>query len=122
MTPTARTLLVLRKQGFDAGTVERHNTFSNKKTDLFGFIDLIYLDCGIVGVQCTSGSNHAARRTKILTECRDKAMQWLRCHGVIQVRSWSKRTVLTKKGKKVKRWTERIEEMGFKDFEDATKE
>lgn len=115
-TPTARTIEVLKKQKLSYGKTEFHNIFSHKKNDLFGFIDLVYLDGAVVGVQCTSGSNHAARRTKILTECRDKALEWLRCRGVIQVRSWSKVVQLTKKKKKVRRWQERIEEISFRDF------
>lgn len=49
----------------------------------------IWVKGTIVAVQVTSGSNHAARRTKILAEPRAKL--WCDCGGVVEVWSYTKR-------------------------------
>ncbi len=121
-SPTARTLDYLRKQDITADVSERWISFgppsakpvkgkpSGVRKDLFGFIDVVYLDetAGqIVGVQCCAGSGHAARRTKIMEECQEKAELWVRCGGRIEVWSWRKLKV--KRGGKAVRWTPRVE-------------
>jgi hypothetical protein len=115
-SPTQRSLDYLRKNGAIAGIVERYNQYSRKRNDLFGFIDIvaIQLDHTILGVQCTSASNHAARVAKILSaECNDAALRWLLAGAQLQVMSWSKRITKKKDGSKAKvgRWTVRIEPM-----------
>ena len=67
MTPTQRTLAKLRKEGYAAGVVERRNPKLKHVThDLLGFIDVMaFGPAGVVAVQCTSGSNVAARIKKI---------------------------------------------------------
>src|SRR6185312_3163590 len=70
-SPTARSLEFLRKSG-DPAVVEKHSPFGGKfgkKHDLWGYIDILslpYDGSGIIGVQTTSGSNVAARRSKIM--------------------------------------------------------
>lgn len=92
MTPTARSLEQCRKNGWLADVVERRIPHSFITKDLFGFLDIVALaHCGTIGIQATSGSNHAARVRKIITERREAARRWLECGNVIFVWSWSKR-------------------------------
>lgn len=119
MTATERTLKYLRDQGYTVGIVERYNSFTKQRHDLFGFIDLIAVQPGtIVGVQSTVGSNHADRRKKILAEPR--AQTWLSAGGKIMLISWSKcvERYETKKGVKKKRdrWKPRAEFVEPPDF------
>lgn len=67
-TPTARTLQRLRKDGYTAGVVERFCSFTKRRHDLFGCIDVVAVSTehGTLGVQATSGSNLASRVTKSL--------------------------------------------------------
>lgn len=71
-TPTKRTLDWLRAHGFDAGVVERFNTYTKRRNDLFGWIDIVAFKGSLtVGVQATSADNLAARVTKAaeIPEC-----------------------------------------------------
>src|SRR5262245_58688352 len=89
MTPTQRALAELRKLGAVVGVCEHWNPFAKRRIDLFNFIDIVALvNCNCIGIQCTSGTNHAARRSKILAE--PKALAWLRCGNLIEVWSFSK--------------------------------
>lgn len=104
VSPTQRALAHIRKLGHTAQVVERFCAFSKRRIDLFGFIDIVYLDgTNIVGVQVTSGDHHAHRREKILAE--PKALAWIKHGGKIEVWSFSKRG---ERGK-AKRWTLRCE-------------
>jgi len=112
-SPTQRTLKALRDMGRTCGIVERFNQYAGPhgvRQDLFGFIDIIALDSikGIVGVQ-SCGQSHSAHKKKILGECRDLAIEWLKCGGTIELWSWTKRVMV--RGKKAVRWTPRIEEI-----------
>lgn len=121
-SPTARALEQLRKEGYVAAVTEKWNQFAKIRQDLFGFIDLIYLTGGnraarltdfggsIVAVQVTTGTNHAARRSKTLKEPR--ALKWLQSGGLIEI--WS----FTKAGArgKAKNWVCRKEELVADDF------
>lgn len=118
MSPTARTLKILKQLGTPAGVVERWIPQARKRIDLFGFCDIValfvdpnYLGlCRITAIQVTSGSNHAARRTKLLAI--PEARTWIQCGGSIQIRSWSK---VGKRGKR-KLWMERVEIIGEDNF------
>ena len=132
-SPTSRTLAVLRKEGLRCQVVERWVAQARRRVDLWGFIDIVAMegkfvaitpelmipaDTGsIIGIQVCAGASHAARRTKILKDCRHDAILWLACKGKIQIRSWSKRKHKLKNGKKVDRWTERIEQITLEDFD-----
>lgn len=66
MSPTQRTLAEMRKRGYLAEVVEKRIPRVFITRDLFGFIDVLCVGAdGVVGVQCTSGSNLANRITKI---------------------------------------------------------
>jgi hypothetical protein len=61
------------------------------RRDLFGFIDLIYLDGSkIVAVQATSRQNLRSRERKILTECNVAAIAWIAAGGKIEVWGWQR--------------------------------
>ena len=68
MSPTERSLALLRKQGYEAAVVERWNPHAKLRQDLFGFADIMAVRPGSppVMLQVTSRTNHAARRSKVL--------------------------------------------------------
>lgn len=66
MTPTQRSLAVLRERGFLAEVVERWVPGANIRKDLFGFVDIVAVDPdGVLFVQTTSGDHVANRIAKI---------------------------------------------------------
>lgn len=102
MTPSSRTLKLLKNEGKIAESVERWNAFTKQRKDLFSFIDIVALD--VVnkitwGIQCTSTTNINARINKICNECKERAIAWLKVGNKIEVIGWSK------KGKAGKRKT-----------------
>ena len=109
LSPTQRTLKALREQGAIADITERYIAPIHIRKDLFGFIDLIALvpGKGIVGVQCTSDSNRASHREKILTN--EYAPEWLKYGGKIELWTWGKHKLV--RGGKAERWSANIEEI-----------
>lgn len=96
-SPTSRSLDFCKKNSMSAGITERFNSFTKRRHDLFGFIDMIVLSEGkTLGVQVTSRSNMSARAKKIKTECKDDALAWLNAGNEIEVWGWGK----IKKGKR----------------------
>lgn len=66
MTPTQRSLALLRGQGYRVAIVEHWNPHARIRQDLFGIVDLLAIRDGqTLAVQTTSGSNVAARVKKI---------------------------------------------------------
>ena len=103
-SPTSRTLQYCRKHNLLADVAESYNSFTQRRKDLFGFIDLVILDgTTLIGVQVTSTSNMSARRKKILNERNEAATAWLKTGALIEVWGWSKK--LEKKGGKRMLWT-----------------
>lgn len=103
VSPTQRALQFCRDHGLTAQVVERWNPHAKVRQDLFGIIDLVVLvGSSILGVQVTSGSNHASRETK--AEQEPRLREWLRCGGAFEVWSFSKRG---ERGKR-KLWTRRV--------------
>lgn len=91
-SPTARTLGLLRREGYAAGVVERRLPGCFRSVDLFNAFDLVAVrpDApGVLGVQCTSAGNHAARVRKL----RDvpEVRLWLLAGNRAEVWSWGKR-------------------------------
>ena len=92
MTPTRRTLQMLRKQGATVAVVEKFNPGARVRQDLFGCIDIVALEpgqSGVLGIQATTTSNMAARRHKIALEPR--AALWMACGNRLQIIGWAKR-------------------------------
>jgi hypothetical protein len=93
-SPTQRSLRHLREQGFLAEKVEQRLPIPGKfvTRDLFNWIDIVALmpsQHRIVGVQVTSGANHAAHKEKILGL---KSFAWWKvCGGIALLHSWVKR-------------------------------
>jgi hypothetical protein len=90
MTPTQRSLAYLRAQGHTVAVTEHWNPFARIRQDLFGILDLIALspEGETIGVQTTSGSNVAARVSKITASEHLPALR--RAGWRLLVHGWSK--------------------------------
>ena len=88
MSPTGRTLKWLREHQIEAQVVERRIPRGFTTIDLFGSIDIIALPNRILGIQATSGANHAARESKAAIN--PKIARWITCGGGFEVWSWRK--------------------------------
>jgi hypothetical protein len=89
VTPTARSLKLLRDDGWFPWIVEKYNSFTKQRSDLFGFIDILAIrGTETLGVQSTSGTNVSARVRKITDHehvARVREAGWL-----IHVHGWAK--------------------------------
>ena len=66
MTPTARSLVKLKAEGWRVAVVERWNPHARIRQDLFGVVDILAIREGeTLAIQATSGSNVSARIKKI---------------------------------------------------------
>lgn len=92
MTPTARTVQFLRRQGYLAAVVESWIPRANLRRDLFGLADVLAVhvrDRSVLLVQATSDSNVAARVRKI--QGLPVAGELLRAGLAVEVWGWSQR-------------------------------
>ena len=88
-SPTARTLDVCKKAKWTAQVVERFCSFTKRRIDLFGVIDVLAVTgSGIVGIQSTSRDNVSSRVRKIMDEPRVPI--WLESGGRLFVHGWGK--------------------------------
>ena len=103
ISPTARTLSLLREREWPADIVERWVPGKKIRKDLFGCFDIVALDTqpGVIGIQVTSdnGGNVSARTLKIKRS--PLAIAWLAAGNRIVVHGWGKRG----KAGTIKRWT-----------------
>ena len=109
-----RSVLMLRRQGFDVADVERRIPRSFVTVDLFNFADLVAIRAdvpGVLAIQSTSTSNQAARVKKILDEPR--ALTWLRAGNRIEVHGWLK-------SKRTRRWECTVTEIKASDFDEGS--
>lgn len=99
-TPTARSLKLLRSEGYLVDVVERR--VGPVAKDLFGCIDILALhpDRGLLAVQTTSASNLASRRRKCLES--EILTHWLNWGLRFELHGWSKPTA-TRRTWRVKR-------------------
>src|SRR5262249_35740378 len=91
-SPTSRTLQLLRSEGFTAAVVERWVPGRPVRIDLFGAFDLVAVKAdvaGVLGVQTTSGTNHASRVTKFRENPHLRV--WLAAGNRAEVWSWAQR-------------------------------
>jgi hypothetical protein len=92
MTPAARSLQLLRQEGYLAEVVERWLPHAWRRVDLFGFADLLAVharDRRFLLVQTTSDSNLSKRVAKVHS-CPGAAL-WLQAGGRIECHGWRKR-------------------------------
>jgi hypothetical protein len=89
MSPTQRSLAHLTALGYQARIVEKWNPFAKIRQDLFG-ADVLALKQGepVLVVQATTGSNHAAHRTKL--EAGEFIALWTGAGAVLEIWSWAK--------------------------------
>jgi hypothetical protein len=100
-----RTKAKLKKHGITHGVVERWIQRARKRIDLFGIIDLIALDNGIVGIQVT-GTDFSSHKIKIMEEKKENTLEWLSNTGRLECWGWRKLKKV--KGKKATYWAPRI--------------
>jgi hypothetical protein len=107
VTPTSRSLAVLRELGYTAEVVERWNSHTKTRKDLFGAIDIVAVhpDFGCLGIQATTRGN-ASKRLQKAAGC-PQIHVWLAAGCKFQVWSWAKQGP---RGAQ-KKWTLKIEEM-----------
>ena len=104
-SPMRRTLEVIKEAGLKYWIVEYYNTFSGKRIDLFGIIDLIVLDGGILGIQVT-GSDFSSHIKKLTVDEAENTRAWLEAGGRLEIWGWRKLKV--KRGGKATTWKPRI--------------
>lgn len=91
VSPTQRSLGLLRDRGYAAQVVEKFVTWTQQRIDLFHFIDICAIkedERGVVGVQTTSGAHTTERIKKIKTI--PEAKIWLLAGNRILVHGWRK--------------------------------
>lgn len=89
MTPTARTLKLLRAEGYLASVVERWIPHANRRADLWGAFDVLAVqprDRVFLLVQVTSAAHVADRLRKV--QARPETALWLRAGGKVEVHGW----------------------------------
>lgn len=98
MTPTQRSLAALRELGYLVEVVEKWNSFTRTRKDLWGWADLLAIRRGeVLAVQVTSSSNVSARIRKI---SESETIHRVREANVrVEVHGWSKNS----KGKYVQK-------------------
>ena len=88
-SPTQRSLEYLREQGYLAEVVERFNSFTKQRKDLWSWCDILAIRKDeVLAVQVTSSSNVSARIKKIqesdtVAKVRDAGIR-------IEVHGWGK--------------------------------
>lgn len=92
MSPTQRTLALLRKTWPLVEVTEKWNSFTKTRKDLYGFVDCLAVrQDSILAVQTTSGSNVSARLTKM--QLLPSVVHWLA--------DWPRRRILIHGWRKV---------------------
>ena len=88
---TARSLELLRAEGYEPEVVEKYNAFSKRKNDLFGMFDILAihkLTGDVMAVQTTTVTNISSRINKIIASAH---LGLIRKAGwTIQVHGWRK--------------------------------
>jgi len=106
MSPTTRSLKLLRDRGYLPAVVERFNHFAKIRQDLYGFIDLVAIKegtTGVLGIQTTTGSNLLKRIKK--SQQRPELIVWLKAGNRFILHGWRKG------GARGKRKTWRVKEI-----------
>lgn len=111
MSPTARALQQLRREGWLASVTEKWNPGARVRQDLFGFIDILAIKAdhhGCLGIQVTTTGHMADRYAKMTSEpVVGRLKIWLAAGNAVQILGWSKKGA---RGKR-KVWTLTIREV-----------
>lgn len=92
--------------------VERYNSFTRQRYDMFGFADIVAVGKNkIIAVQ-SCGQAFSEHNKKILNE--PMAKEWLKAGGGIILIGWRK--IKLKRGGKALRWKPRIKEYSLENF------
>jgi hypothetical protein len=94
MSPTARSLSYLREQGYVCDVVERKIPGTFITHDFLGIFDILAVhpaQQGVLGVQTTSATNQASRRTKVQES--GHLSTWLAAGNRAHIHGWAKRGV-----------------------------
>ena len=110
--PVARSLQLLRKEGWHAESVSRWNPHAMRTFDLFSWVDIVCVRAdrpGVLGVQATTG-DHVGHRVE---KARGNAhlVAWLGAGNGLVVHGWARRGA---RGAR-KLWTCRIVQVGPED-------
>lgn len=106
-TPTQRSLKKLRDEGYEPWIVERYNSFSQTRLDLWNALDIIAINGrDVVGVQTTSGANLAQRVAKLR---QNPLMPLILASGIrVELHGWRKLRSRAKKRKVRPHWECRV--------------
>jgi hypothetical protein len=91
VSPTQRSLKLMRDLGYHSQVVERWNPFAHIRQDLYGWIDLVCVnptERGILGIQTTTMSHSGARTAKAMGN--PALIAWLLAGGRLEVHGWRK--------------------------------
>ena len=113
ISPTQRSIKLLKSRGYLVDIAESYNAFTRRRKDLYGFIDLTGLhpnESGVLGIQTTTGAHISARIEK--AENLDAYWQWLACGNDVEFHGWRK----IKGGKKVATWQPKILRVSLSDW------
>jgi hypothetical protein len=92
LSPTARSLATLRKEGWTAQVVEKFNPGARVRQDLFGCIDIVAIRPdrpGVLGIQACVTGDQAKRFCKVQSEPR--IVTWKAAGNGMEVWGWSKK-------------------------------
>ena len=99
MTPTQRTIRLLKDSGYLVGTVERWAPVAGKRIDLYGIIDLLAIDSATtLGVQST-GTAFSEHDAKLRTA--EATKQWLAGPRELVLIGWRKVREKPREGKRM---------------------
>jgi hypothetical protein len=90
----ARSLAVLRREGYLVAIVERFNRFARVRQDCFGLFDALAIKAdrpGVLGIQATTaeGSHMSAHRAKL--QASPALAVWLAAGNRVELMGWAKR-------------------------------
>ena len=99
MTPTQRTIRLLKDAGYLVGTVERWAPVAGKRIDLFGIIDLLAIDSSTtLGVQST-GTSFSEHDAKL--RAAETTKHWLAGDRQLVLIGWRKVREKPREGKRM---------------------
>lgn len=119
ISPSSRTLALIREWGWDVDKVERFISFAGKfgqRKDMFGFGDYVAMgDGSIIAIQsCGQAFSEHHRKITEDEKVSPMALKWIQCGGRLILIGWRKTKL--KRGGKAMRWNPRIKEYKQTDF------